>query len=386
MSDFFYHHAFLEVNLDLLKKNCEALQALSPHSFFCPMIKANAYGHGSVSVAKSLLACNVKQVGVITSLEAKALREQLKSSFDILIFGPLLDEQSVEVVVKSGFIPVCNNWKDLRALAKKKKELRIHLKFDTGFSRLGFPLCDAERIKIFLENNPCLKLQALCTHLIEGRNIVNSESYSCKQLEKLKNLRSLFPFAFLHVFNTESLFISSIYQIDNAIGSRPGIGLYGIKPSFSDLKPEEQKRYNAISLQPTSTLKCYVTNIHHLQKGDRVSYSGIWEALKPSTLATVSIGYGDAFSRSWADQGEVLLRGKRVPVVARMCMDFFMIDVSVLEKESPIELKEEVVLFGEQEGHFLSVEEHAKKMKTLPYELFVNLGNRVQRKYRGAYV
>ena len=123
-------------------------------------------------------------------------------------------------------------------------------------------------------------------------------------------------------------------------------------------------------------------NVHQLQRGDKVSYSGIWEAPASSTVATVSLGYNDAFSRQWGRVGaEVLLRGERVPVVGHVCMDFFMIDVTSLAQSSPVQIGEEVVIFGQQADHFLSIEEHAKRMQTVSHELFASVGSRVQRKY-----
>ena len=377
-----FYPNFLEINLNSVKKNCKTLQGLTSSSFFCPMVKSEAYGHGSIPITKALLSCGVNQVGVINTLEAQKLRDNIKSSFDILIFGPLLNESNQDLVIKNKFIPVCSHWDDLRAFAQKKTELSLHIKFNTGFSRLGFPVYEAEKIKTFLNKNSFLKLKGLCTQLIDGKNIFNPESYSFKQIQKLEELKSFFPSQVFHVFNTESLLSSFAYEIKRDLGARPGIGLYGIKGSCSDQNAFNVKKWNSISLLPTTSLKSSIVNVHKLQKGEKISYSGTWEASRPSVIVTVPLGYADMFSRRWGEkEGCVLIRGKRASVVGRVCMDFIMIDVTDLSLDDPICIKEEVIIFGRQGKEYLSIEEHAEKMGTLTHELFVHFGNRIQRSY-----
>ena len=380
MKDHSSYRSVLEVNLAFLKKNCKTLQSLSSASFFCPMVKAEAYGHGSLSVTQALLSCGVKQVGVMTLPEARSLRHNIKKPFDVLIFGPLLDEKDCEEVIEQGYISVCSHWDDLKYFAKQKKKLRLHLKFDTGFSRLGFSLSDAEKIKVFLEQNSFLKLEGLCTQLIEGSDISDSQGYSSHQIQKIQKLKFLFPNQCIHAFNTESLLASFVHEKYRDVGARPGIGLYGIKNSLSQLQSLEQEKWKSISLLPTTSLRSRVVNVRQLKKGDKVSYSGIWTASESSTVATVSLGYEDAFLRNW--RGEVLLRGRRVPIIGHVCMDFFMIDVTSLGKEGLVQAQEEVVIFGQQGENYLSIEEHANRMKTVSHELFVSFGKRIHRHYK----
>lgn len=377
-----HYRGTLEVNLDFLKSNLNTLRSLSSSRFFCPMIKAEAYGHGSVPITKVLRACKVKQVGVITLLEAKKIRENVGGDFDILIFGSLLNDKDQDEVIKNKFIPVLNQWSDLEGFCKKKQGLRIHIKFDTGFSRLGFSISDAEKVKAFLEKAPFLKLEGIGTQLLEGKDIINSNSDSSLQIKKLKELQTLFLAQYVHVFNTDALIASFVNETDNALGARPGIGLYGIKSSLDQLSSDEKRKWDSISLLPTTSLKSYVANVRELDKGDKVSYSGTWKAQKKSIIATIPLGYADFFSRSW-EGAEVLLRGKRVSVVGRVCMDFFMIDVTSLHTAHPIQLKEEVVIFGKQEEAFISLEEHAHHMNTITHELFVGFGHRIKRSYIG---
>jgi len=373
------HRAVLEVDLDLLKNNCKLLQKMTGDSFFCPMLKADAYGHGAVPIAKTLLAMGVKQVGVITVAEAWAIRESVKG-MDILIFSPLLSREDLSWIFEEQLVVVCSQWEDLHNLSKFKKPIRIHLKFNTGFSRLGFPLSEAEEICKFLKDNPQIQLQALATQLIAGEDL---EGVSSQQLIQFKNLKKYFSCSHFHVLNTSAL-ISSFIHRKSGFGSRPGIGLYGVKPEVSFQNHSAKKSWNQLLFHPVSCLKSYIVALHSLPKGALVSYGGRWEASRSSQIAVVSLGYGDGLFRSVKSQRDVLLRGKKRSIVGTVCMDFFMIDVTDCfdGKQAPLQLGEEVVIFGQQGDHFLSPENQASASGTIVYELFVRLSGRIHRAYK----
>ena len=163
-------------------------------------------------------------------------------------------------------------------------------------------------------------------------------------------------------------------------GARPGIGLYGMKPLIPFQNKTAEEKWEQLTFRSVSTLKSHIVNIHQLKKGGKVSYSGTWTASRDSTVATVSLGYGDGFSRSFSNKGHVLYRGKRVPITGRVCMDFFMIDVTDIPGK-PAHIGEEVVVFGQQKESVLSASEQAACIDTIPYELFANLGDRIKRHY-----
>ncbi|MCZ0931878.1 MAG: alanine racemase, partial [Oligoflexia bacterium] len=150
--------AVLEINLKLLKKNAQTLKSIKPQSFFCPMLKADAYGHGAIPIAKALWDIGVKQVGVLNIDEAWPIRKAL-AQMDILIFSPLIHKEDLSWIVKENLTVVCSHWMGLQNLAKLQKKTRIHLKFDTGFSRLGFNLNSVSKILDFLKQNPQLRLE-----------------------------------------------------------------------------------------------------------------------------------------------------------------------------------------------------------------------------------
>ena len=143
--------AVLEINLELLKKNAQLLKSIQPQAFFCPMLKASAYGHGSVPIAKALWDIGVKQVGVLNSEEAWPIKKFLPE-MDILIFNPLIPKEDLSWIVEKKLATICSNWTDLKNLARLQKKARIHLKFDTGFSRLGFSISSTQKLLEFFKN------------------------------------------------------------------------------------------------------------------------------------------------------------------------------------------------------------------------------------------
>ena len=342
------------------------------------MVKDNAYGHGVIPVVQALQETGVKCVGVLSATEAWQIWEFIQAPLNILIFGPILNKEDWQWIVnqKETCLPVINNWPDLEKAKDLKKPIKIHLKFDTGFTRLGFLPEEGEKIKSFLQTAPFLQIEGLCTQLMQGEN----ETIAIKQL---KALQSLFSVKNTHCLNTEALISLFIHQGKTEEGARPGIGLYGIKPPVPWQNEQAKVKWKNIPLKRVSTLKSYIVNIHQLKRGGKVSYSGTWTASRDSVIATVSLGYGDGFFRSFSNRGKVLYRGQEVPLVGRVCMDFFMIDLTDISSESPPYIGEEVVIFGHQKKNVLSVSEQADSINTIPYEIFVNLGDRVKRIYTG---
>lgn len=377
------NRAVLEINLNLLKHNCSVLKNLAGDSFFCPMIKADAYGHGAVPVTKTLLEAGVGQVGVISASEAWPIRE-LVEDMDILVFGPVLNKEDLSWIVEEKLVLVCSNWQDLKSLAQFEKPSRIHLKFDTGFSRLGFYLSSAEKLYNFLKDNPKIQLEGLATQLVSGEELGDKKSFSFYQIKQFATLKQIFPYQKFHVLNTAALMASFVHGDKIVFGARPGIGLYGVKPEIVFKDSEAKKKWKNLSFFPVSSLKSYVVAAHHLKKGDSVSYGGTWKASRPSQIAAVSLGYGDGLLRSFGSSGKVLLRGKERSVVGAVCMDFFMIDVTDLDREGeiPVQIGEEVVVFGRQGKTFLSPQAQAECAGTISYELFSRLGSRIDRVYK----
>ena len=369
--------AVLEINLDLLKKNAQTLKNIKPQSFFCPMLKANAYGHGAVFIAKALWDIGVKQVGVLSVDEAWPIRKAL-SKMDILIFSPLIHKDDLSWIVQENLTVVCSHWMDIQNLAQLQKKARIHLKFDTGFSRLGFNLNSVSQILDFLKQNPQLELEGFGTQLVSGEELGDKNSFSFSQLQQFLDLMKFFPNKKNHILNSSALISQFIHSDISDLGVRPGISLYGIKPKVFFQNKTIKEKWSHLSLYPVSCLKSQIVAVHEISKDTPVSYGAHWKAPKKSKIATVSLGYADGFLRAFNNKREVLFRGHKRPVVGNVCMDFFMIDLTDIKTEKAIELGEEVIIFGADK---LTVEDQAVAVNTIPYELFTSISSRVKRVY-----
>lgn len=367
--------SLFETHLGFVKQNARILQRMAQKSFFCPMLKANAYGHGAGPVAKALQSLGIQQVGVINLAEALDLKKSVPD-MKILIFGPLLNKRQMLQAVNKLFLPVCGHWEELALLSDLKKPASIHLKFDTGFSRLGFPLSATEKIFNFLKEQPHIHIQGLATQILSNEELGDKTSPSFRQLSWFNGLRRWFPKVPLHALNTAGLF-SFQPKPGEVLGARPGIGLYGIKPQV----PLSKKSPKGFELLPASCLKTSVVSVRQLKKGDRVSYGGLWRAKKKACIATLSLGYGDGFLRRQGSVKELLFRGNRRRVVGMICMDFMMLDVTEDNKQNPVKIGEEAMLFGQQKQAFLSPEEQASACGATVYELFSQWGGRVQRAF-----
>ena len=369
-----------EIDLGALQSNARLLKKLSGENFFCPMIKTDAYGHGLVPVAKALCSAGIQQVGVGSVSEARQIRKALSARWDILVFHPVLNWGDMSWLYENRCVPVINNWRDLKLLAKTPSP-RLHIKFDTGFSRLGFPPAEAEALKSFFRRQTHFRVEGICSHLTNNEESANRQSPARRQVEKMKSLAALFPGGKNHLYNTAGLFSRICHSRTVDFGVRPGIGLFGVRSRVVLGSKAAERRWNALPLKPVSTLKGRVTAFCRLKKGETVSYNGTWRAKRPSVTALVSLGYGDGFPRLLSSPGgRALFRGKIFPVAGRVCMDFFMLDVTAAGAPPP-SVGEEVVIFGKQKGGFLSPEFQAEQADTLPHELFVRLKGRVRKKY-----
>lgn len=378
--------AVLEVNLSAIRKNVRLLQKMNGKSFFCPMLKANAYGHGAAAIVKTLYQEGVKQAGVISADEAWSIRESLPE-IDLLIFSPLHKKEDLKWIIQENIVLVCSDWTVLKTLSQFKTKVRIHLKFDTGFSRLGFQIQEAKKIQNFLKDYPHIQMEGLGSQLLSGEQLLNKKTRTYNQLQAFLRLQKVFPNTKAHLLNSSGLISCYVNQSSYLIGSRPGISLYGIKPKIYlknnplDNKTRKnqltQTRWEHLNLISSSRLKSQIMGLRTLSKGSAVSYGSLWTAKEETQIATISMGYADGFSRSLGSQRKVLFRGKKRSVVGAVGMDFFMI--ALKKEDQEVQLGEEVILFGHPD---LTIEEQAQAISTIPYELFASLGPRVERVYK----
>lgn len=389
-----YRRTYAEINLENLSHNYLQIKKLAGEDrFVCPMVKANAYGHGDIQVAKHLEFLGATHVGVCLIEEGLLLKAHGLSS-EILVFRGF-DKQGAQKIFDAQLTPVVSTWDQIESLESVADEpLKVHLKFNTGMNRLGFSVDEAEKLRSYFKKSSKLKLKAILSHFYSGEDAVNVNGYSAQQAELMSEVFSFFNDGQLYAHLLNSGGISSLampevranpehYLQKYPWGFRPGLMLYGYTPD---------KSLNAIDLKPVMTFKSVVNNIRQISAGEIVSYGASWKAQESSIIAVVPVGYADGVHRLLSNRGTALLLGEEAPIVGRICMDFLMLDITHIIKNKKIALEnlsklieEEVILFGyDQKGIFLSAEGAAQAAETITWEVLTSVGERVPRHFKGA--
>lgn len=381
-----FRKSYAEINLSSLKSNLTWIRSHFPKDIFlCPMVKANGYGHGDVIIAKCLESENVTHLGVCLIEEALWLH-QAGIKANILVFRGF-DKRGAEEIVARGFIPVVSQWDHLEYLtqANKGSAIPIHIKFDTGMNRLGFPVSDAAKIDSYLWQNKNFRLKGVLTHLHSGEDGLEESGKTQRQLSLLSQvmplLRKYNPV--FHALNSAGVLSKIAMQetgnnvsakFDPSLGVRPGLLLYGYAPKMN-FKNEYQKQ-----IKPVMSLKSHLSEIRFVSKGSGVSYSHTWIANNDSVIGIVPIGYADGVHRNLSNKGMVSVHGHLVPIVGTICMDYLMIDLTSI-MSLKIEKNDSVILFGynEQMGYSQTANSYADLLGTIPWEILTSMSIRVPR-------
>jgi alanine racemase len=384
-----FRRTYADINLENLIENWHEIKKVaSDDRFICPMVKANAYGHGDVQVALALEKAGAENVGVCLIEEGLLLRASGLQS-EILVFRGF-DKIGAEKILEYQMTPIVSTWEQIHHLEAVADEVvKVHIKFNTGMNRIGFNIDQAEKISDYFKKSKKLKLKALLTHFAQGEDAVSLEGFSAQQVKKFLQVVDYFSAfdIYYHLLNSGA--IASLAQLkkenkkDHFLlqkkwGFRPGLMLYGYQPA---------KSFSDVNLKPVMTLKSVVNNIRTIAAGESVSYGCTWKPTRPSTIAVVPIGYADGVHRLLSNQASALFAGKLAPIVGRICMDFLMLDVTdiVGSDEASQWIEEEVILFGyDEKNNFLSAEKVAEKAQTIVWETLTSVGERVPRHFKGS--
>jgi len=354
-----------EVDLAALRHNISVIRrALRPDTQILAVVKADAYGHGALPAAWTAADAGCAMLGVGDSGEAIELREAGLPA-PILILGVIVEEEIPEVIRHD--ISVTVHSPDLlplldREARRRARRLRVHLKVDTGMARLGTSPARALEVARAVLGHRNLLLEGLSTHFASAADVETTRA----QLDLFRSVadelaRDGIQPPILHVANSMALFTCPETHFDMV---RPGIALYGLDPGpFARL---------GLGLKPALSLKTQIAFLKGLPEGVAVGYDGKYRTPRPTRLATCPVGYDDGYPYQLSNRGEALLRGRRVPVVGTVMMDYLLLDVGDVPDAA---VGDEVTLFGEG----LRVEELARRIPTIPYELTCRLGKRVKR-------
>lgn len=364
-----------EIDLDALAFNMRSIRAkVGPDRRIGAVVKANAYGHGVLSCLDTLLENGADQFIVAVLDEALEIR-RAKPDVDILVLGNMpygTEEISVGAGLQHTVTSIEKACLLSDAAVRLNTKARVHIKLDTGMTRLGFQMNeDGIREVLEIATLPALDLEGIFTHFARADEVDKKwaeKQYSryCCFVDTLS--REGLEFRMKHVSNS-----AAIMELPDTYNDmvRPGIILYGIYPS-AEVLPEN------LDIRHVMTWKTRILHIKTLPEERQVSYGGHYIARKGDIIGTLAIGYADGYTRAQSGKAEVLYRGKRVPVIGNICMDQCMIDLSDFPDA---QVGDEVILIGSEGDEFISADELAGRYGTIGYEVVCAVNRRVPRYY-----
>ena len=357
------HGTVMEIDLDSVIHNLNFFKSrLKSSTKIMVMVKAFAYGSGSIEIANILQYHKVDYLGVAYADEGVELRKN-NITLPIMVMNP--SEESFDSIVNSDLEPEIYSLRILQALLNYlgDRSCKIHLKLDTGMHRLGFEETNLPVVISLLKSNTNIRVASIFSHLA-GADESLHDSFSRDQVTRFLGWAnqvadSLGYKPLYHILNSPGILRLAEFQLDMV---RLGIGLYGVDPTIEGFH----------QLRPVATLKTLISQIRPVKRGESIGYGRKGHAEKDLTLATIAIGYADGFSRAFSQgKGEVLIRGKRARVIGNVCMDMTMIDVTGIDANEG----DEVILFGKD----FPIQEVAAKINTIPYEILTSTSERVKR-------
>lgn len=367
-----HRDSWVEINLESLAQNVKAIKSLVKEGVkLLAVVKADAYGHGAVMCAPTMLASGVDMLGVASIDEGLDLRDA-KITCDILVLGAVpvwafecAAENDITVSIFSlEHIDACK-----QAYERTGKKVKVHIKIDTGMNRIGVDVNEALDFIQKVQKSDFIDLKGIFSHLA----CAEDETESQKQFEKFNEIISQIDTenVILHILNTAGTISYPDYQFDMV---RAGIGLYGLAPDLAC--PSTFKNHSCLS--QVMSLKGRITRVHKMEVNEGISYGHTYVAKEDIDVATIPIGYADGVPRSLSNKiyGEV--NGKKIKQIGNITMDQMMFDVSeVYVKEGDV-----ITLLGEAtEDINLSIDEWAKIVGTINYELICRLKVRLPRVY-----
>lgn len=372
-----YQRGYAEVDLDAIANNMRNMKAnIAEHTKMIGVIKTDGYGHGSVPIAQTLEPLDFMYgFAVATSEEAHKLRlAGIKKP--ILILGYTFP-YSYEMLAREEIRPAVFRYDTIAQLGEAAraagKSVRVHIKVDTGMSRIGItPDDNGLQFVKALMGQEGIEIEGIFTHFARADEYDKTSAKRqlqlfCEFVDRIERELGL-QIPIKHCSNSAGILELSEANLDVV---RAGITLYGLYPS------EEVSR-EAVTLRPALSLYSRLVYVKTIRKGQSVSYGGTFTAEREMRIATVPLGYGDGYPRSLSNKGYVLLHGKRAPILGRVCMDQFMIDVTEIPEASE---GDRVVLLGFDGTEQLSAEKLGEMSGRFNYELVCDLGRRIPRVY-----
>jgi len=363
-----------EIDLRAIRSNLAGIKRLiSPETHFMAVVKANAYGHGMVEVARVCLQEGATYLGVANPNEALSLREHgINAPILVLGYTPdaladLVIENQIETTVFNIDMALALS----KAASSSNRVARLHLKIDTGMGRIGFKTDDSS-LKLIREISllPGIKVDGIFSHLATADHL--DKSFALQQIEVFKSFISKLEesgvsIPLKHLGNSAAIMEMPEAHFDMV---RAGIITYGLYPSSEVDKSK-------LELIPVMSLKSRISFVKTIPAGQSVSYGRTYISERETTVATVSIGYADGYSRLLSNRGWAMIKGQKAPLIGTVCMDQCMFDVSNIEN---VEAGDEVILFGKP-ADGITADDLAEIIGTINYEIVCAPSSRVVRTY-----
>ncbi len=401
-----------EIDLNNLSVNLQTIKDISVGRSIIAVVKADAYGHGAVAISKRLVKEGVQYLAVAFTEEAHELRDSGIDAKIIVLFDP-----DIKDIFSLNLIPVISDIKTASALSKEAIrrgcKINVHIKVDTGMGRLGIIDNPVKEI-LEIANLSNIYINGIMSHFSDAD--LTDTSFSKEQSKRLSSLKAELlnrglKIGMFHMANSAALTALPESHFDAV---RPGLMLYGYSPITSNKlkvtsneksdssqyqsvkvsKLQSNKdsdaltlgnsdtslvtRHSLLPLQPVMTVKAKILALRKLPAGTPISYGRTFITKRDSLIGVITVGYADGFSRRFSNNADMLVRGKRVPVVGRVCMDLTMIDLTEIKH---VEEGDEAVIIGKQGSEFIGADELALRADTIPYEILTSLGNNAKKGY-----
>jgi alanine racemase len=379
--------AVAEIDLSAIAHNLETLKKITKNRTVIAVVKADAYGHGSIEVSKRLIQEGVSYLAVAYTGEAIHIRNAGITAPIIVFF----DRQDIEDFFDFNLIPVIHDITTALAIShkaiEKKRKLKIHVKIDTGMGRLGLSSDHIIEDLLNIADMEGIELSGLMSHFSDAD--LSDRSYASVQLERFNKIREtlfkkLNQKIFSHIANSAAVLTFNDAHLDAV---RPGLMLYGYSPlsknaecgmRSAELNSELRTPNSELNLIPAMRVKTNVLSIRYLPPNFPISYGRTFVTKRQSKIGVLPIGYADGYNRLFSNNAEVLVGGRRVPVAGRVCMDLTMVDLTEVRD---VKEGDEVVILGQQGNESITAYELADKAGTIPYEILTSLGSYSRKEY-----
>lgn len=371
-----YTRVCARIDLDAIEYNMQSMREnIADSARMIAVIKCDGYGHGSGPIARLLAEKDYVWGFATASLEEGIIVRNTGTSKPVLVLGTVFPEQR-ESMIRHDIRMTCYTEEMARETSqlalRMGKKAYLHIKIDTGMSRIGFP-ANEESVETIagIAGLPGLELEGLYTHF--SRSDETDKSFTSRQIEQFNCMREALAgrgvhFPYCHCSNSAGIIDIREANMDLV---RAGIATYGLYPSGEVSKVK-------VPLKPALELISHVSHLKWVDAGTPVSYGGTYVTDRPTKIATVPVGYGDGYPRSLSNKGYVLIHGRRAPIIGRVCMDQFMVDVTEIDNVS---YGDRIVLIGRDEEEFLPVDTLSELSGRFNYEFVCDLGMRIPREY-----